>query len=92
MFDICDKASFLSLDAWIEDIRQFAPPDVVILICGNKKDKEESRVVFYEEGSKYAQEMGALYTETSAKDHESVLEAFTLLTNEVLPKAEEGMF
>ena len=90
VYDICDKSSFESMNTWMDDIRLLAPSDVIILICANKIDLEESRQISSEEGMEYAKENGALYIETSAKDHDTVLEAFTILTQEVLQKMEDS--
>ncbi len=78
------------MNTWMDDIRLLAPSDVIILICANKIDLEESRQISSEEGMEYAKENGALYIETSAKDHDTVLEAFTILTQEVLQKVEDS--
>jgi GTPase SAR1 family protein len=67
----------------VKDIR-VRSPDVPIILVGNKTDLEFSRVVFFEEAKKLADENKLLYVETSAKQGAGVSEAFTKLVDEVL--------
>ena len=57
---------------------------------GNKKDLEEEREVTFLEASKFAQENGLMFLETSAKTGASVEEAFLKCSKSILAKMESG--
>jgi Ras-related protein Rab-6A len=67
VFDITNRDSFQGTQKWIDDVRAERADDVVIMLCGNKTDLAEQRVVSAEEGQMRAQELGSMYIETSAR-------------------------
>ena len=78
VYDITSKESFESLDHWLNDIRNWAP-DAIILLIGNKCDKS-SRQVTRDSGVNYAQENNIdLFFEASALDGTNIADAFTAL-------------
>jgi len=48
------------------DIKTRAPPDCDIVLCGNKSDLENDRVVQYDEGKQLTEEYGVQFFEISA--------------------------
>jgi len=76
VFDVLNRRSFLDLHIWLDDLKQWAEEEVVIILVGNKVDSEESREVTSEEGKDWARENGMEYVETSAKTGQGVEEAF----------------
>lgn len=54
------RQSFVNLSRWLTDCRALASPHLVVVLVGNKLDKEEDREVEYTEGSRWAQENGML--------------------------------
>ena len=78
VFAIDDKNSFLNINKWIEDIKIVNENESPILVLiGNKKDKESERQVTKEEIENYCKENGIdLYFETSAKTGEGINELF----------------
>lgn len=54
------RQSFTNLQRWLTDARALAP-QVVIVLIGNKLDREEDREVEYAEGSRWAKENGESY-------------------------------
>lgn len=48
-FDLTRRSSFDSVKGWMRDINARAPPDVEVVLCGNKCDLEEERDVGTEE-------------------------------------------
>ncbi|KAH0800581.1 small GTP-binding protein [Histomonas meleagridis] len=68
VYSINDEASFKKIDAWMKDIRQYAPQDCVVIIVSNKNDLEEKeRIVPRDVGSAKAQSLGLEFVEVSAK-------------------------
>uniref|UniRef100_A0A914PI83 Uncharacterized protein n=1 Tax=Panagrolaimus davidi TaxID=227884 RepID=A0A914PI83_9BILA len=45
VFDISNKASFTSLEFWIQELKRYAPSDCKIILIGNKADLKEKRQV-----------------------------------------------
>lgn len=78
VFDISRPSSFLTLQRWVNELKEKGPGDIVIVVCGNKVDLETSgdRQVSREEAEGYATQIGACYMETSARDNTNVKELF----------------
>ncbi|GMH50428.1 hypothetical protein TrRE_jg3221, partial [Triparma retinervis] len=55
-YDCTSRSSFDHVVSWMRDINSRAPPDVDVVLCGNKIDLEEKREVTYEEGLNLAEE------------------------------------
>ena len=85
-FDVTKRESFENLDMWLTELQRHAPPDVVIILVGNKCDLVEGRKVSTEEGQQYADKIGATFVETSAKTNHKVEEAMVSLTKEFKKK------
>ena len=90
VYDITSRESFNSLTNWLTDARTLASPQIVILMVGNKKDLEDEREVTFLEASRFAQENGLMFLETSAKTGNSVEEAFLKCSKNILAKIETG--
>ena len=61
--------------------------DPEIVLVGNKKDLEDSRVVTSEQATQLAAQLGCSYIETSAKELESVEECFKMLASVIINKS-----
>ena len=77
VYDITSRESFNCLTNWLTDARTLASPQIVILMVGNKKDLEDEREVTFLEASRFAQENGLMFLETSAKTGQNVEEVFS---------------
>lgn len=78
-FDITRMDTFLNLETWLREVRQQSEPNVVVILLGNMKDREEQREVPTEQAQEFQRKHGiAHYLETSAKTGENVKEIFTL--------------
>jgi GTPase SAR1 family protein len=78
-YDISNRPSFDHVIGWMRDIKTRAPPDCDIVLCGNKCDLDNDRVVSYEEGKQLAEEYGVQFFETSALTGQNVEKMFTAL-------------
>ena len=86
-FDVTSLASFERAKFWISELKSKATDPMVVSVVGNKidlREEENAVVVSTEEAEKYADEMGMLYCETSAKTGQGVLEVFTLLADKAV--------
>jgi len=70
----------------MRDIRSRAPPDVHVILCGNKSDLDNDRVVQYNEGKQLADEYGIQFFETSALTGHNVEKMFTALATTIKHK------
>lgn len=58
VYDISKRATFENLGRWLADARALASPDLVVVVIGNKTDREDEREVGYVEASRWAGENG----------------------------------
>ncbi|XP_012675248.2 ras-related protein Rab-5B isoform X1 [Clupea harengus] len=67
VFDITKPETFERAKAWVKELQRQASPNIVIALAGNKADLAEKRLVEYEDAQTYAEDIGLLFMETSAK-------------------------
>ncbi|KAG9330264.1 hypothetical protein JZ751_025950, partial [Albula glossodonta] len=58
--DIISRETYNALTNWLTDARMLASQNIVIILCGNKKDLDGDREVTFLEASRFAQENGEL--------------------------------
>ena len=84
VYDITDPRSFSAVRKWVQDVRDLAEPNIVIMLVGNKLDIVESdpskRQVSTESGQDFASENSLLFMETSAVADVNVRDVFEELT------------
>ncbi|CAF1454986.1 unnamed protein product [Adineta steineri] len=90
VYDISNRDSYTAITNWLTDVRTLASPNIVIILCGNKKDLEEQRQVTFLEGSRFAQEHDLMFLETSALTNENVTESFQQCARIILTKIDSG--
>ena len=84
VYDITQEKTFASVRKWMQELRDHADPDIVIMLVGNKVDLlEQERQVPRETAQRLAQEQGFLFSETSAVQGTHVREAFETLLGEI---------
>ena len=66
-YDITARESFKNVKSWVEQARQIRGDQVTLIIVGNKIDLAEKRQVSTDDGKQLADELGCMFTETSAK-------------------------
>jgi small GTP-binding protein len=85
-YDISNRPSFDHVIGWMRDIKTRAPPDCDIVLCGNKSDLDNDRVVQYDEGKQLADEYGVQFFETSALTGQNVESMFMALASTIKHK------
>ncbi|GAB1604583.1 ras-related protein Rab-35-like [Argonauta hians] len=99
VYDVTSGESFANVKRWLHEIDQNC--DLVSrILVGNKCDDEEKRVVLTEDAQRFANQMGILLFEASAKEDINVEQLFLGITKLVLVNkkeqqrkvAEEGIF
>ena len=74
VYDITRRETFNHLTRWLEEARQNANSNMVIMLIGNKSDLDHRRAVSTEEGERFAKENNLVFLETSAKSAHNVEE------------------
>lgn len=85
-YDISNRPSFDHVIGWMRDIKTRAPPDCDIVLCGNKSDLDNDRVITYAEGKQLAEEYGVEFFETSALTGQNVEKMFYGLSTTIKRK------
>ena len=87
VYDVTNEKSFINLKKWLDDLKENAEPDIIIMLVGNKIDlcdkNPNIRRVSTEQGIKFAQQYSMLFEETSAINVTRVREAFENLLQEI---------
>ncbi|KAI9282338.1 ras family-domain-containing protein [Sporodiniella umbellata] len=89
VYDITRRETFENLSVWLEDARQHANPNTVIMLIGNKCDLKK-RQVSTEEAQQFAKENDLFFLETSAKEAVNVEAAFVKTAEEIQKKIASG--
>eukprot|EP01084_Bolivina_argentea_P024829 46231_1 len=76
MYDITSQRSFRAVTHWVNELQTRGPQGIVIALAGNKCDHESNREMKKEEAERFAEDIGALFFETSAKDGDGVMDIF----------------
>ncbi|CAD6505590.1 BgTH12-01080 [Blumeria graminis f. sp. triticale] len=97
VFDITRRPTFLHVMDWLDDLRQIAEIDIVVVLVGNKCDlaigEEDKREVTKEEAEEWARSNGLQeYVETSAKSGEGVELAFSRVAERIYKNIEAGKY
>ena len=90
VYDISSRESFENVDIWMEDIKNCAPENCVIILVGNKSDLVNERVVSFKEGKDKAEQYGILFNEVSAKNGDNILLIFGNISEAVLEQFEKS--
>ena len=61
----CSRESYNHVSSWLADARGLANPDIVIIMVGNKIDRDADREVTFLEASRFSQENGWYPTDWS---------------------------
>jgi Ras-related protein Rab-2A len=97
VFDISRRPTFDHVTDWLNDLRQIAESDIVVVLVGNKNDlaagDENKREVTKEEAEEWAKTNGVLeYVETSAKSGDGVERAFGRVAERIYMNIEAGKY
>lgn len=89
VYDITDRDSFTKVRNWVTELREIVGKDIVLVIAGNKSDLEKQRQVSDDDAKQYAQSVGAIHMNCSAKTGKGVEEAFLELTKAMLKRQDD---
>jgi small GTP-binding protein len=84
VYDITNERSFLNVEQWLEQIREYAADNVKIMLVGNKMDLKLRRAVDRSRGEELSKNLGISFMETSAKESTNVHEAFDQIVRDII--------
>merc|ERR1719253_2069307 len=91
VYDVTKPATFHSCLRWMEELRQNAEPDIVIMLVGNKLDLVEkdptARQVYYDAAAEFARQHKLFFSEASAVTSYNVKHIVEHLLQEVYNQA-----
>jgi Ras-related protein Rab-1A len=90
-YDITNKQSFVNIERWMRNVKDFVSDNAVKILIGTKSDLEEKRKVSKKELEDLANELDMKYIETSAKDNKNVDELFIIICKEILNNMTEKL-
>ncbi|VFR02367.1 unnamed protein product [Cuscuta campestris] len=83
VYDITKRQTFEHVVRWLEELRDHADKNLVVILVGNKTDLESDREVSTEAAKEYAEKENLFFIETSALDSTNVETAFLDLLTEI---------
>jgi Rab family protein len=90
VFDVTNDATYNSVNYWIRELRANSDESIVIVVCANKIDLEDKRIVDSVTASESASEKGALYAEASAITGAGVEKVFEIAVAELVRQRAAG--
>lgn len=85
VYDVTDSKSFHEVDFWIKEVKSHLPESTVIyVVVGNKIDSIDDRQVPTCTGKEYADSIGAIFFEVSAKTSDNVDAMFDEISKQLL--------
>jgi len=83
VFDVTNPETFTNVQKWLTEVERYALEGVTKVLVGNKCDLESLRKVSRQEAQEFADQLGLIYLETSAKSASNVTEVFTQMSQAI---------
>lgn len=83
VYDVTKRTSYENVEKWLQELREHADSNIVVMLVGNKIDLRNLRTVQTEEGSRLSKERSLAFIETSALDFTNVEQAFERILTEI---------
>lgn len=93
-YDVTKQTTFQNCTKWMEELRQHAEPDIVIMLVGNKVDLTEknasARQVEYDAAKEFARVHGLIFLEASAVTNHNVSLVFEALLQDIYDQSSKN--
>lgn len=76
VYDITDRSTFVNIGAWLNEINKNAVDNVLIALVGNKCDRNDIREVEEDTAKAFADRLGVMFLESSAKNDINIHKLF----------------
>jgi small GTP-binding protein len=86
VFSVIEEKSLQDVKDWADEIKQQADEMPVLFVVANKADLVDERTVTTDQGEAVSKELGAFYSEVSAKSGRGIDELFVRVAEESLKK------
>ena len=83
VYDISKRGSYENVARWLKELRDHADQNIVIMLCGNKKDLRHMRQVQTDEAKEFCKQHKLFFIETSALADSNVGTAFETILKEI---------
>ncbi|KAL7590766.1 ras-related protein Rab2BV [Lactuca sativa] len=83
VYDITKKPTFDNVQRWLNELRNHADANIVVMMAGNKSDLEHLRAVDEQDGKSFAEKEGLSFLETSALESYNIEKAFQTVLTEI---------
>lgn len=90
VYDITDLSSYERAKFWVDVLIESSNGKMIIILVGNKSDKEELRAVPKKVAREYADKNKLLWIEVSAKENHNIEECFYLMVQALKTDPESG--
>ena len=84
VYDVTSDRSFSNVKQWLSEIHRFAGENIEKVLVGNKSDQTSRKEVDYDTGKRFAEDLGIMFTETSAKNGNNIKQLFLSLASQIL--------
>ncbi|KAG0465015.1 hypothetical protein HPP92_019179 [Vanilla planifolia] len=83
VYDLTKRQSFDHVARWLEEVRNHADKNIVVMLIGNKSDLSTLRAITTEDAREFAQRENLFFMETSALESTNVEPAFLTILMEI---------
>uniref|UniRef100_A0A4Y0BRU7 Ras-related protein Rab-18 n=1 Tax=Anopheles funestus TaxID=62324 RepID=A0A4Y0BRU7_ANOFN len=84
VYDVTQSGTLYNLESWFNELDTYGTYDnMVKIVVGNQID-QENRTISRDEGFRFAQNHGVMFTETSAKTGEGINDAFEEVVRKIM--------
>ena len=90
MFDITNEESYISAKSWVKTIKDENGKNSPILLIGSKSDLVDTRLIVFEDITKYVNEENIKYIETSSKIGDNINKSITIICKLILENKESS--
>lgn len=93
VFDITKYPTFTNVEKWLNELKENAEPNIVIMLVGNKSDLKQLRAVGQDEAIAFSEKHKIAFIETSALDSTNVELAFNkIITGNIVKEEYELIY
>ena len=82
VFDVTNQSSFLEVETWIDEVK-LNNEDIFIIICANKIDLVDKRIIEEKDGILLSEKKKCKYIETSALNGQGIDRIFQMIINQI---------